>query len=149
MNRWAKQTGFTIVELLIVIIVIAILAAITVVAYNGIQTRSRDASRDAAATSIRKVLELYRAQNDTYPAPAGCINAGCALSNLTSYLVPTFTSSIPDDPQAPAKLIRYVTDVPATSYGLYVQYYEVKTPCKYLGGNTQNTGWWGVGVPTC
>jgi prepilin-type N-terminal cleavage/methylation domain-containing protein len=36
-----KQTGFTIVELLIVIVVIGILAAITIVAYNGIQDRAR------------------------------------------------------------------------------------------------------------
>ncbi|MCA9336117.1 prepilin-type N-terminal cleavage/methylation domain-containing protein, partial [Candidatus Saccharibacteria bacterium] len=47
MKTWAKnkKTGFTIVELLIVIVVIAILAAITIVAYNGIQQRSRDSIR--------------------------------------------------------------------------------------------------------
>jgi prepilin-type N-terminal cleavage/methylation domain-containing protein len=39
-----QQSGFTIVELLIVIVVIAILAAITVVAYNGIQDRARNSS---------------------------------------------------------------------------------------------------------
>ena len=44
MKPWAKQTGFTIVELLIVIVVIAILAAITIVAYNGIQNRSYDSA---------------------------------------------------------------------------------------------------------
>ena len=40
-----KQTGFTIVELLIVIVVIGILAAITIVAFNGVQQRARDAQR--------------------------------------------------------------------------------------------------------
>ena len=40
-NTYTKSRGFTIVELLIVIVVIAILAAITVVAYNGIQNRER------------------------------------------------------------------------------------------------------------
>ena len=37
-----KRTGFTIVELLIVIVVIGILAAITIVAFNGIQTRAKN-----------------------------------------------------------------------------------------------------------
>lgn len=149
MKMWAKQKGFTIVELLIVIVVIAVLAAISIVAYGSIQTRARDSARDTAINNIKKTLELYRAQNDIYPNPAACVNAGCALSNLNSYVIPTIVSTIPDDPQAPTKRIMYVTNAPATSYGLYVQYYETKTPCKYLGGDTQVTGWWGVGVPTC
>jgi general secretion pathway protein G len=44
---WAKQkqqSGFTIVELLIVIVVIGILAAITIVAYNGVQNRAKTAA---------------------------------------------------------------------------------------------------------
>lgn len=48
-------SGFTIVELLIVIVVIAILAAISVVAYNGIQTRARDAARDTALSTLKKI----------------------------------------------------------------------------------------------
>ncbi|MCA9336234.1 prepilin-type N-terminal cleavage/methylation domain-containing protein, partial [Candidatus Saccharibacteria bacterium] len=43
--RKHRLSGFTIVELLIVIVVLAILAAITIVAYNGIQQRSRDSIR--------------------------------------------------------------------------------------------------------
>lgn len=64
-------SGFTIVELLIVIVVIAILAAISIVAYNGVQQRSRNASRLEAIRSIQKGLELYRAANGTYPATTG------------------------------------------------------------------------------
>lgn len=44
LNVRPKQTGFTIVELLIVIVVIGILAAITVVAYNGVQEQARHSS---------------------------------------------------------------------------------------------------------
>lgn len=67
---WAsseKQAGFTIVELLIVIVVIAILAAISVVAYNGIQSRGRDSGRIAKIQSIAKAIELYKIDNNTYP----------------------------------------------------------------------------------
>lgn len=49
-----RQGGFTIVELLIVIVVIGILAAITIVAYNGIQERARLASAQAFATQLKR-----------------------------------------------------------------------------------------------
>lgn len=55
--------GFTIVELLIVIVVIALLAAITVVAYNGMQQRARDGKRAQDLASIQKALLLYNASN--------------------------------------------------------------------------------------
>lgn len=44
-----RQKGFTIVELLIVIVVIALLATISIVAYNGVQGRARDSKRQAAS----------------------------------------------------------------------------------------------------
>jgi len=59
--------GFTIVELLIVIVVIAILAAISVVAYNGIQQRAKNTQRIAAAKEWQKRIIAYTAANGTYP----------------------------------------------------------------------------------
>jgi len=59
--------GFTIVELLIVIVVIAILAAISVVAYNGIQQRTRNAQRAQDVKAITQALELYYIDKGVYP----------------------------------------------------------------------------------
>lgn len=61
------RSGFTIVELLIVIVVIGILAAITIVAYNGVQSRARDNSRITKLNSIAKAIELYKVDNGRYP----------------------------------------------------------------------------------
>lgn len=70
MNHTHRQRGFTIVELLIVAVLIAVLAAITTVAYNGIQGRSQDSKRIGDMKNIRTVLERYRIENGTYPAVA-------------------------------------------------------------------------------
>jgi type II secretory pathway pseudopilin PulG len=59
--------GFTIVELLVIITVIAILAAITIVAYNGIQERARNAIRINDLDTLRKVIETHNIENGSYP----------------------------------------------------------------------------------
>ena len=76
---WAKQkqAGFTIVELLIVIVVIGILAAITIVAYNGIQQRGRDAQRKSDIAQIAKAMKLYAVDNGHYvEAGSNCGSGG-------------------------------------------------------------------------
>lgn len=65
--KQTKQKGFTIVELLIVVVIIAILAAITVVAYNGIQARANNAASQSAANTVMKKIEAYNAINTGYP----------------------------------------------------------------------------------
>ncbi len=68
MDMRKSISGFTIVELLIVIVVIAILAAITVVAFNGVQQRGRDSHRVSDVKQLHKALELFHAENGYYPA---------------------------------------------------------------------------------
>lgn len=61
------RRGFTIVELLIVIVVIGILAAITIVAYNGIQGRANDVTVQSDLANLMKRFEIYKIDNGTYP----------------------------------------------------------------------------------
>jgi len=62
------QRGFTIVELLIVVVVIAILAAITIVAYNGIQNRAKQSAAQSLVAQANKKILSYAIQNtDLYP----------------------------------------------------------------------------------
>lgn len=65
----ARQSGFTIVELLIVVVVIAILAAITIVSYNGITQQANTAAAQANASNIIKKAEAFGADagNTGYP----------------------------------------------------------------------------------
>lgn len=64
-----RRPGFTIVELLIVIIVIGILAGISLVSYNGVQLRAQNVRRQDDLKSIEADLESYAIHHDgTYPA---------------------------------------------------------------------------------
>lgn len=76
-----QQTGFTIVELLIVIVVIAILAAITIVAYNGIQQRANNTARVTAAQQAVKLIKAYYSYNDSYPY----MGTTCLTLECTNY----------------------------------------------------------------
>ncbi len=79
-----KDQGFTIVELLIVVVVIAILAAITIVSYNGITNRANASAAQSAAASVQKKAEAYNAENSQYPANLGVLTS--ASSSATWYL---------------------------------------------------------------
>lgn len=80
---WAqnKHQGFTIVELLIVIVVIAILAAITIVAYNGVQQRARNTQVISGANAYVKAFMKYKALNSAYPTSSGCLGANYPSNN--------------------------------------------------------------------
>lgn len=71
-----KQTGFTIVELLIVIVVIGILAAITIVAYNGIQQRAQKTTLISDVSNGAKLLRVDQSVNNGYPTTLAAANNG-------------------------------------------------------------------------
>jgi prepilin-type N-terminal cleavage/methylation domain-containing protein len=62
-----SEKGFTIVELLIVIVVIGILAAIVIVAYNGVQNSAKAQSSKSTAANVQKKIEAYNANKGNYP----------------------------------------------------------------------------------
>ncbi len=67
-----KQTGFTIVELLIVIVIIGILATVTTVGYVGINKKAIGASLQSDLKGASNQLKLYQIDNITYPASLDC-----------------------------------------------------------------------------
>jgi prepilin-type N-terminal cleavage/methylation domain-containing protein len=67
-NIISKRNGFTLVELLIVIIILSILASISVPIYFRIQNRAKESATKAEMSSIAIALELYGSDNLTYPA---------------------------------------------------------------------------------
>ncbi|MFZ2836488.1 MAG: prepilin-type N-terminal cleavage/methylation domain-containing protein [Candidatus Saccharimonadales bacterium] len=120
-----RQIGFTIVELLIVIVIIGILAAITIVAYNGIQERANFSKSQSDLSALNKAIQLYYAENGSYPSPtSGCTNGWCGWDQATDDnfipgLVPKYIASTPQLPTSNASNNTYLySSTNGTTYRL-------------------------------
>lgn len=88
-NRNTKA-GFTIVELLIVVVIIAVLAAITIVAYNGMQNRAKNSAAKSTAATVSKKVQTYHTLKGSYPAG---ITKAAFFGELDDYAESTITDT--------------------------------------------------------
>ena len=83
-NNIKKDRGFTIVELLVVIVVIGILAAITIVSYTGITAKANTTKALSNAQSVQNVAEVMAADNGNYPRLSTNFTTGSTTTKLPS-----------------------------------------------------------------
>ena len=134
MGKAQKQLGFTIVELLIVIVIIGILAAITIVAYNGIQNRAHNSKRAADLNNVSKALEVIYATDNQYPllVSTGVGGTNTCLStpgwncwgytDATRFIPSSYLGTMPQDP---AFFDSQACNYP-NGFGTRAYYYAVK-----------------------
>lgn len=168
MRTKQHYNGFTIVELLIVIVVIAILAAISIVAYTGIQNRANDSAVQSDLAAAAKALELYKTDKGSYPdsetklgemstiAPLKASKqsyTGGTLYNYT-YCWTSSTSTYGLAAQSKSGTAYYVTSSSGSVKVFSSWGTSVTTICPALGeaggvwgyrGNTQNWATWVTG----
>ncbi len=121
MTLQRKQQGFTIVELLIVIVVIGILALLVVTTFTGIQQRARNTERETDIKSLHSQLEAFYAQEGYYPDLANLNNDTWRTTNLRGIDTEAFR-----DPGASDAV---GTTLAATNTGLDKQYAYVPAEC--------------------
>ncbi len=73
-------------ELLVVIAIIGVLSAIILVSLSSAKVKARDARRMTDLQQIQRALELYYAENGTYPAGGAGSDRGCWINNVTADL---------------------------------------------------------------
>lgn len=120
--------GFTIVELLSVIVVIAILAAISIVAYTGVQDRARFASMRAEISSINRAIQFYYADNGSRPvtptsSTGACSGGWCGFGqasgdNFVPGLSPEYIQAIPQLPSSSSGTYLYKSSSNGGDYKL-------------------------------
>lgn len=92
-KRRSLESGFTIVELLVVIVVIGILAAITIVSYTGVTARANVASLNSDLVSSSQQLKLYQTLYGMYPASLDTNNCPISPADTNYCLKPSSGTS--------------------------------------------------------
>ena len=117
-----NEKGFTFIELLVSVTIVAVMMSVAVVSYANVNQRSRDSKRRADLETIRSALEICRANTGTYPAsittniicsdgaitltatPADPINSGVHVYSYSRLTTTTYTLSaqleLPTNPTA-------------------------------------------------
>jgi prepilin-type N-terminal cleavage/methylation domain-containing protein len=130
-------SGFTIVELLIVIVVIGILASVTVASYQGVQQKSDNTARLSELKGWHNLFQLHKAETGSYPTLSGqftCLGTGFPIganseARCVDYLNPGYSAREADGAALRTVLSKYGTIPPAFkkpvagTVGPYVQHY--------------------------
>lgn len=135
-SKQNKQAGFTIVELIIVIVVIGILALITITAFSGVTQRARNSEREADIKAIHSSLEYFASTtgNGNYPTEANLEDGTWLTANMAG-----LDREALRDPSSAAGTFTLASAAP-TAVGLYA-YVPTPAACTGATGATPCTGY--------
>ena len=120
-----KQSGFTIIELVIVLVVIGILTLLVVTTHGSIEAKSRNDTRTHDLKTLQISLEGYFSRNSHYPSRADMNNPKWLKTNL-----PNLDTSLMSDPSNPTGSITLVAKPASKSYAYDPTQADGVTPCE-------------------
>ena len=145
-----KQHGFTIIELIVVVVVIALLATLGGLAWRTARDNSLDDVQKNNVTILMNAIEKYYSDNGEFPVPTVACATNtthykiCQTDVLTALLVPKYIDAVPRDKEG--NVFYYAVERKSTGredrYGLRVKQLD-GTYCR-AGEHTNSTWWSGV-----
>jgi prepilin-type N-terminal cleavage/methylation domain-containing protein len=97
-NSINNRRGFSLIELMVAITILAIISSIGFVAYGQVQKKARDTKRKQDLRSIRVMLELYKQNKQGYPLAATPVNSSSGESWIPALIADNYTQNLPLDP---------------------------------------------------
>jgi len=105
-----SQSGFSLIELLVVATIIIILMTIGMVSYRQSSRNARNAKRKSDLESVRQALVLYRNDTDGYPDPIATDDTNAAFEEMLTTIVDYISFSSLVDPKSPTYDYTYGSD---------------------------------------
>lgn len=131
-NKTKKLNGFTLFELLVSISIIAVLTAVAIVSFGGLNRKTRDSRRMSDLEKIRLSLEAARQVGNTYPG------------DLTVLVGSSLLEKVPTDPKGVGYSYAYAVDVGSSGFS-----YKLCAYMEDLGSTTASTGCGSCGTSGC
>ena len=143
-----KKSGFTLVELMVVIAIIAILTGIIITGLVGSKAKSRDAKRASDLSQIALALEQYFDRCYQYPANITDLSQslGCPTNNGVQVTLGNFISKIPTDPTTNASYGYATNGTPPSDFVLYTTF---ETGNSVMNQSPPNPSWFSVNTFDC
>lgn len=123
-------SGFTLVELMIAVAIVAVIAAIAIPAYNGYITEARIATAQANMDSLKLFLEDYRLDNGCYTNNCGAATGYTTLSDIKNVYG--------WDPRQEDAAMTYTLNVTNTTYAINVNFTQGWVNCTSAGNCTSS-----------
>lgn len=157
-HKHIKPTGFTIVEVLVVIAVISILLTIGGLTWQSVRNNALDNEQKNNALRLKEAIDKYHQDNGEYPKPTGCANivtatddtAECRNGQLASLLVPRYLEVLPKN-RAKADfyyIVRHSKDPQNHPDGYALQILDGNGNASCKTGQQLTDSWW-TSVRTC
>jgi prepilin-type N-terminal cleavage/methylation domain-containing protein len=133
-----NKRGFTLVELLVVMVVIAILAGIALVSYAVVQRDANDSTRKGNAAVITEALEKYYDNNGEYPSVIDIVNNYAANTGTVVAAKLKISPAALDNPNMAASATNALTSTAASQANDYINYTALRdvndSQCQTLAG---------------
>lgn len=158
MEKMKRNKGFTLIELMVVIVIIGILAGLTLTGFAGARKVARDGKRKADLEQIRSALEIYRSDRGGYPLRVNELS-GWEISNDGDWLENLPADYLAQPPVDPLNNTNYnyryalcFGSVTATSMPNYKLYARMESGgntqlCPQCSGSTGDVNWYCITSP--